>query len=41
MFEEIEGVEEGVGIGDEVVALRVAFCLGWLLREDEGNYYRA
>ncbi len=41
MLEEVEGVEEGISIGDEVVALRVAFRLGRFLREDEGNYYRA
>ena len=38
MFEEIEGVKEGVGIGDEIVALWVGFCSCWPLGEDEGRH---
>jgi hypothetical protein len=39
LFEEVEGVEEGVCVGEEVVALREGFRASGLLGEDEGRYY--
>jgi hypothetical protein len=38
-FEEVEGVEEGVGVGEEVVALFVFFRASWGGGEDEWCYY--
>lgn len=37
-FEEVDGVEEGVGVGEEVVAIGVGFCAGGFGAEDEGRY---